>query len=110
MRSGSVACATVGMMLSLSGTAQQVTAPTELHHFIIPAEALDRALSDLARQSGLQVLIPSELAEGKQSRALEGMFTAGEALRRLLADTGLSFSFINPLTIAIDPENRAGSS
>ncbi|MFT4045628.1 MAG: TonB-dependent receptor plug domain-containing protein [Solimonas sp.] len=55
----------------------------------IPAEPLDRALADLARQSGAQIVFASDVAAGKRAATLKGQFPVHEALDRLLAGSGL---------------------
>lgn len=102
MRSHSVAWGLLGMVLTCPGLAQQNAPATGLYRFSIPAEPLGDALSDLAKQAGLQVMISSKLVEGVQSRELKGAFSANEALRQLLANTGLQFTFVNPRTVAIN--------
>jgi iron complex outermembrane recepter protein len=67
----------------------------------ISAEPLGEALSELAQQSGLQVLFTSRLVYRLRSPRVSGSMTATEALRLLLEDTGLGFTFVNPHTITI---------
>ncbi len=55
----------------------------------IPAEPLDKALTTLARQSGIQILFASEATRARMSAALKGSYTAREALDKLLAGSGL---------------------
>jgi iron complex outermembrane receptor protein len=95
------------MVLACPGVAQQSAPATGLYHFTIPAEPLGDALSQLAQQTGLQVMIASKLADGVQSRELNGTYSADEALKKLLANTGLQFRFVNPRTVAINPASSA---
>jgi outer membrane receptor protein involved in Fe transport len=55
----------------------------------IRAGQLGEALTEFARQSRQQILFSPELVAGKRARALRGTFTAEEALRQLLAGSGL---------------------
>lgn len=57
--------------------------------FSIPAVPLAHALDDFATQSGLQLLYPPALAEGRRARAVSGRFLPSRALDRLLGDSGL---------------------
>jgi outer membrane receptor protein involved in Fe transport len=86
----------------------------------IGAAPIGDALNEFAKQSGLQVVLYSELAQGLTAPALEGTFTPRDALDRLLARTNLAYEFINPRTVAVrqkaggsakdtDPEGRAGA-
>lgn len=62
--------------------------------FSIPARALGDALSEFSRQSGMRVELERESAAGLRSQTLSGQYTSSEALRRLLAGTGLSARFL----------------
>lgn len=55
----------------------------------VPAGSLDSALTTLAGQTGQQVLYTAELVAGRKAPALRGDFTAEEALRRVLAGSGI---------------------
>jgi hypothetical protein len=58
--------------------------------FDVPAGDVDTTLRKFAVQSGQQMIYPTRLAEGVQTQAVKGRFTAREALDRMLADTTLS--------------------
>lgn len=58
--------------------------------FDLPAQPLKKALALYDDRANLPVFFPSELAEGKTSNAVHGVFTPEEALRRLLDGTGLA--------------------
>jgi iron complex outermembrane recepter protein len=102
MRTHSVACGLLGMMLTCPGFAQESAPAARLHDFSIPAKQLGEALNELAAQTGLQILIFSKLVEGVQSNELKGTFTTDEALQKVLANSGLTFTFVNPRTVAIN--------
>ena len=55
----------------------------------IPAQELARALDQFSRATGMAVLVDSQLSRGRRSLAVEGEFTAAEALRRMLGGSGL---------------------
>jgi iron complex outermembrane receptor protein len=101
MQTHAVACGLLGMIVAVHAQASQEAPARGQYRFDIPAEPLGDALNDVARQTGLQILTPSRLVEGIHSPALNGTFTADEALRRLLVDTGLQFAFVNPRTVTI---------
>lgn len=77
--------------------------------FDIPAQPLPRALTEFGRQSGVQVAFDPAAATGKTSVALGGTMTPEEALRRLLAGSGLSYQFTSPQAVTVSG-NAAGSS
>lgn len=55
----------------------------------IPAQELARALDQYSRATGVAVLVDSQLSRGRRSLAVDGEFTAADALRHLLGGTGL---------------------
>lgn len=69
---------------------------------IAPAP-LDRALGQLARQTGVQILFSSALAQRHEAAALRGEFTAQEALQRLLAGSGLVVRARDAATFTVEP-------
>lgn len=54
-----------------------------------PAQALGDALNSLASQTGLRLLFATDLVSGKQAPALDGDYAPEQALRLLLANSGL---------------------
>ncbi|AEG01282.1 TonB-dependent siderophore receptor [Methylomonas methanica] len=58
-------------------------------HFNIPAQPLNQALLIFGRQSGLQIMYGTEVADNLRSHALQGDFTPTEALNILLNGTPL---------------------
>ena len=75
----------------------------ELH---IASQPLDNALQEFARQSGIQVLFFSYLADGRRARALNGTYTVEAAMNALLADAMLTFRWVNARTIEITQFRR----
>lgn len=67
----------------------------------IAAQPVGDALNDLARQTGLQVVLYSEVGAGLMSPPLRGQYTAEEAIDRLLAGTGLSHRFLDNKTVTV---------
>jgi hypothetical protein len=67
----------------------------------IASGPLDSALQEFARQTGIQILFFSYLTEGHQVRALDGTYTVDTAMHALLADTALTFRWVNAKTIEI---------
>ena len=58
-------------------------------------------LNEFSRQSTVQLLFDFNLVQGRQTNALDGEFEIAEALRQMLADTGLVFDFVNDRTLAV---------
>lgn len=59
--------------------------------FDIPAQSLSGALLSFGRQSGLQLVAPSRLTEGRRASAVRGQLSPDAALDRLLAGSGLAW-------------------
>ncbi len=67
----------------------------------IAAQPLTQALSEFADQTGLQLVYVSEIAAKQASNGAPEGLTAPDALRHLLAGTGLHFEFLNDRTVRI---------
>lgn len=67
----------------------------------LPAQDLGLALTQLADQAGLRLIVASDVVAGKRSNALSGSYSAPEALGRLLAGTGLNYRFTGANTVTI---------
>lgn len=65
------------------------------------SQPLSDALQSFADQTDLQVIFFADITEGKDAPALEGEFTADAALDTLLADTGLSYTFIDDTAVSV---------
>jgi outer membrane receptor protein involved in Fe transport len=61
------------------------------------------ALAAFGRQTGLQLIYVSTIAETQQSKGARAGLTASEALSQLLEGTGLAFEFLNARTVRIFP-------
>ncbi|MDE5457056.1 energy transducer TonB [Bradyrhizobium sp. CSA112] len=78
--------------------------------FDIPAQPLASALVQFADKTGMAALIDGELASGLQSSPVKGQVSPPNALRILLAGTGLSIRYAgaNAFTVGIaTPKERA---
>ena len=64
-------------------------------------QALDEALQELARQTGIQVVFFSEITAGRSSPELSGEYTLTAALTRLLEGSGLTFRQLNERTVEV---------
>lgn len=69
--------------------------------FNLPAGPLAEAIDALAFQGRLQIMYAPDLVSGVTSHAIKGRFTVQDALRQVLAGTGLSWEMINPATILL---------
>jgi iron complex outermembrane receptor protein len=80
--------------------------------FDIPAQPLSQALMAFGRQSGMQIAVDSATVAGKTSAPVAGSMTAEQALRQLLAGSGLGYQFTsaNAVTVAGAPAPAAPGS
>ena len=84
---GSAACVTAAAFAASSAGAADLE-----QNFDIPAQPLDRALMDFAVQSGINIMADATLAEGKRSQGVTATTEPEDALRVLLASSGLGFA------------------
>jgi secretin/TonB-like protein len=69
--------------------------------FHIPSQSLAEALQAYGQRTGVQVLYESNSASGRRSAAVEGNFTAEQALNLLLAGTDLKVQYTRPDAITL---------
>lgn len=98
------------MMTGATWTAPAMAQASDTQHsFDIPAQPLPSALTLFGRQSGLQVSVAADLANGRTSSAVSGRLTPLEALSRLLTGTGLAHRISgNIVTLEPAPQISAG--
>ena len=70
------------------------------------SQPLDSALQEFARQTGVQIVFFSHLADGKRAPALDGTYTIDSAMNALLANSKLTYRWVNAQTIEITPLRR----
>lgn len=91
-------------LLLATGAAAQ-----ERRQVSVPSEDASIAIPALARQSGLQVLVPAEEVRGVRTNAVNGAYSPQEALDRMLAGTGLVSVRTGENTIAVRRANPAAN-
>jgi outer membrane receptor protein involved in Fe transport len=67
----------------------------------IEAQPLGDALTEFARQSGLQVMLFAKVSAGLNAPRIVGAFAPEDALRLLLQRTDLKYEYVNERTVAI---------
>lgn len=85
-----------GTVLPLPALAQASRATLD-----ISAGPLSTALNQLAAQTGLQVLVDSQLVAGVSTPGLSGSYTPEEALNALTSGTLLRYTFTGPRTVRL---------
>jgi len=76
--------------------------------FDIPAQPLAQALTALGQQAGLQIAVSNALVAGKTSTAVSGVMTAEQALRQLLAGTGVAYRFTSANAVTVSAAGDSG--
>jgi hypothetical protein len=74
----------------------------------IAAGPAGQALKQFVAQTGLQLLFDFEAVNGLMTRSVSGQLDAAEALKRMLAGTGLAFQFVNDRTVTVTLQGRGG--
>lgn len=79
--------------------------------FHIDAQPMGKALTDLGEQSGLRVLVRGEdLRPGQRlERSVSGELTVRAALEQVLAESGLSYEFLDEKTVRISVKPTAAA-
>lgn len=90
--------------LAQSAAVAEAAVTTDFH---IAAQPLGQALTLLARQAGLQLMVDPELVDARRAPAVEGRFTTAVAVARLLRGSGLEGS-VSQGTLVV--EKPAGTS
>ena len=67
--------------------------------FNIPAGPLDSVLTAFERVTGFRVNVSKEALRQLASPGVSGMFTADQALQKLLTDTGLTYRFTSATAV-----------
>lgn len=73
-------------------------------HFDLPSQPLQKGLADFGGLTGHSVLVDSALTQGRTAEAVQGAFTAQEALRLLLVGTGLQARYSGRDAFTLVPE------
>ena len=74
---------------------------TETHQFDVPAEDAPTAIRDFATQAHVQILVAGENVREKRLHPVSGEFSTEQGLRILLADSGLSPTYVGDRSIAL---------
>jgi iron complex outermembrane receptor protein len=80
-----------------------------LHSFDIPAKAIRRAMNDIVRTTGINVVFPETPSASAVGRPVRGAMSTSQAIATLLAGSGLQYSFTNSTTVTIVGTPQAGT-
>ncbi|WP_232476330.1 TonB-dependent receptor [Flavisphingomonas formosensis] len=80
----------IGSATTVLGCASPALAqPIGEHGYDVAPQSLASALREVAKQSGLELIIRGDLVKGRRTGALKGSFTPEQALATLLSGSGL---------------------
>ncbi|MGH9648268.1 MAG: TonB-dependent siderophore receptor [Bryobacteraceae bacterium] len=77
--------------------------------FDIPAGSLDSVLTGFEQVTGLRVSVSKEGLRTLSSPGVSGVYTAEQALQKLLMNTGLTHRFTSAATVSLDIKSVAAS-
>ena len=105
-RRGLFACCAVAALAVGTPTLAQGanTAPVA---FAIESQSLETALTSFARTADVQVLFGPELVSGKRANRVSGVMAPTEALRQLLAGSGLMATAVGERTFSLSATTLA---
>jgi len=92
------------LAISIAAGVRPSVAAADLGHqmqFDIPPQQLSSALLKFSAQSDIQVTVPGQLVEGKNSPGVVGKYKPGSALAILLKDTALHYDVVDGSTVVI---------
>lgn len=75
----------------------------------IPSQPLSAALIAFSEQADIQLAVQTESVDSMRVEGVTGEFISGDALRRLLLNTGLTFKLVDANTVAIFKEGEGTS-
>ncbi|MCF1473447.1 TonB-dependent receptor [Agrobacterium vitis] len=78
---------------ALPAMVRDAQAQMSQHAISVPAGPLTPALNSLAAQTGLQILFDASVAQNKSTRGVNGTLTPEQALKAVLAGTGVDARF-----------------
>jgi outer-membrane receptor for ferric coprogen and ferric-rhodotorulic acid len=94
-------CAVLFCMLFMSLACAAPDAPPRYELSIRMGLPLEKALQELARQTGMQIIFFSKITNGRGAPELSGEYTLAAALARLLEGSDLTFRPLNEHTVEV---------
>ncbi len=95
---------TAVMSASTFGQLAAPAAQAQIRDFNIPAQSLTTALALFGQQSGVQVTADGSLVRTLASSGVSGRMTPAEALQRLIAGTGMTYSVASSGTFSLQKQ------
>jgi hypothetical protein len=102
-------CALALVLWMAGALGRGLPAPAQRMPFDLPARPLAAALTAYGEATGLSVLVTADLTVNRQSAAVRGLFTPAEALRQLLAGSGLTARYASSTAFTLVPIDNTPS-
>ncbi len=96
-----------GLFLSSGYSAAQSNDKNITIELNLPAQTLNKALIELASQTGLEILFGKGARTNINTEALHGLFTLHSALKALLKDSGLNYTLSKNQIRIIKPQEKS---
>lgn len=107
-RSERLGGASVAAILAALAAPGAALAQAATYNFDIPSQDLGAALRTFAREAHQQISFNGAAVSGKQSPALNGAYSADDALRQLLSGSGLNYHMAPSGVWIVGPSGAAG--
>lgn len=89
------------LALAILSATGSVLADEKTHHLSIAPQNISDALKVLANETHIQIFSDGEALKGKKTSGIQGDFTAKQAIQKLLAGTGLTYTFTADDAVAV---------
>ena len=89
--------------ISLLAVATPLYAQDQSHNLNIGPQSVAGALKTLANQAHLQIVSDGSALQGRQTQGVKGLYTNRAAIQKLLAGTGLTYTFTADNAVAVKP-------
>jgi iron complex outermembrane receptor protein len=96
--------AVTGVLLS-AAMSQAIAGEREINVHI-PSQPLEPAINALAKQSRLHLFYAEDIMRGKTTRGLNGKYTPHQAVEKLLAGTGLAYTFTAENAVSVRADDK----
>ncbi len=83
--------------------------PQQLQRFDIPPGSLETVLTVFQNLTEIKVLIPNDKLRTIPSSGVAGLYTSEQALKQILAGTGIAYRFIGAKIVALELQGVAAS-
>ncbi|MDM3870699.1 TonB-dependent receptor [Porticoccus sp. W117] len=93
--------------LALTVSTGAVADPSATYQIDIASQSVGAAVRELAKDAGVQIVMPSELGSSHQAPSLSGEYSLAQALDMLTKDSGLQYEFLSDDSVIIKAADDA---